>query len=139
MQKEFFVILDYFLPFDPPINLKNQNFEKIRKTTGNIITLHLCTINDDHDVWFLRYKARQTECFVILVYFLPLYPLTTQKIKILKKWKKLLEISWFYISASRIMIICHTVPEIWRVTDVIFIFHFGLFFAFLSSFYTSVP
>ena len=24
------------------------------------------------------------------------------------------------------MIICYTVPEIWRVTDVIVIFHFGL-------------
>ena len=27
------------------------------------------------------------------------------------------------------MIICNTVPEIWRVIDVIAIFHFGLFFA----------
>ena len=26
------------------------------------------------------------------------------------------------------MIKCFTVPEIWRVTDVIVIFHFGLFF-----------
>ena len=30
------------------------------------------------------------------------------------------------------MIICYTVPDIWRVTDVIVIFHFGLFFAFLQ-------
>ena len=29
------------------------------------------------------------------------------------------------------MIICYTAPEIWRVTDVIVIFHFGLFFALL--------
>ena len=29
------------------------------------------------------------------------------------------------------MIICYTVPEIWCVTDVIFIFHFGLFYAVL--------
>ena len=28
------------------------------------------------------------------------------------------------------MIICYTVPEIWRVTDVIVIFHFGLFLHF---------
>ena len=27
------------------------------------------------------------------------------------------------------MIICYTVPEIWRVTNVIVIFHFELFFA----------
>ena len=85
LQKEFFFILDYFLPFDPPINLKNQNFEKMRKTPGNIIALHLRTTNDDHDVWFLRYKAWQTECFVILDYFLPFSPLTIQKIKILHK------------------------------------------------------
>ena len=30
------------------------------------------------------------------------------------------------------MIICFTVPEIWPVTDVIVIFHFGLFFALLQ-------
>ena len=30
------------------------------------------------------------------------------------------------------MIICYTVPEIWHVTDVIVIFHFGLFFALLT-------
>ena len=29
------------------------------------------------------------------------------------------------------MIICYTVPEIWRVTHVIFIFHLGLFFSLL--------
>ena len=29
------------------------------------------------------------------------------------------------------MIICFTIPEIWRMTDVIVIFHFGLFFAVL--------
>ena len=31
------------------------------------------------------------------------------------------------------MIICYTVPEIWRVTGVIVIFHFGLFFALLPN------
>ena len=38
-------------------------------------------------------------------------------------------ISLFYTSAPKIMIICYTVPEMWHVTHVIFIFHFGLFFA----------
>ena len=36
-----------FLPFYPPNNLKNQNFEKWKKY-GDIITLHLRTTNDDH-------------------------------------------------------------------------------------------
>ena len=39
--------------------------------------------------------------------------------------------SSFYTSAPKIMIICNTVPEIWHMTDVIVIFHFGLFFALL--------
>ena len=29
------------------------------------------------------------------------------------------------------MFICYTTPEIWRVTDVVVILHFGLFFALL--------
>ena len=70
-----------------------------------------------------------------------------------------MEISSFYISVPEIMIIRYAVPEIWCVTDLIVIFHFGLFFALatsltahkikiskqwkkhleISSFYTSVP
>ena len=45
---EFFVILDHFLHFYPPNNPKNQNFEKMKKTPGDIIILHMCTINDNH-------------------------------------------------------------------------------------------
>ena len=51
--------------------------------------------------------------------------------KISKKWNKWLEISSIYISATKLVIICYTVPEIRWVTDVIAIFHFGLFFALL--------
>ena len=62
-------------------------------------------------------------------YFLPFYlPITAWKIKILQKFKKRLEISSFYNSAPKIMIICYTVPEIWGMPDVILIFHLGLFF-----------
>ena len=44
-----FVILGHFLPFDPPKNPKNQNFEKIeKKRPRDIIMLHLCIINDNH-------------------------------------------------------------------------------------------
>ena len=54
-------------------------------------------------------------------------PLAAQKVKILKKWKNDLEISSFYNSVPKIMIICCIVPEIWRVANVI-IFHLGPFF-----------
>ena len=63
--------------------------------------------------------------------FCPFTPLTAQKIKILKKWKKHLEISSFYIHVPKIMIRWCTVPEIWCMIDVIVISHFGLFFALL--------
>ena len=42
---EFFVIFDCFLPFYPPDNPKNQNFEKMKKTPGAIIILHTCNVN----------------------------------------------------------------------------------------------
>ena len=61
--------------------------------------------------------------------FCPFTPLTAQKVKIFKKMKKPLEISSFYTSAPKIMIIGYTVPEIWHMTDVI-IFHFGYFLPF---------
>ena len=37
-----------FLPFYHPNNPKNQNSEKMKKTPGDIIILHMCTINDNH-------------------------------------------------------------------------------------------
>ena len=39
--------------------------------------------------------------------------------------------SSFYTSIPKIMIIWFTVPKIWRVTDLIVIFNFGLFFGLL--------
>ena len=50
-QTEVFVILDSFLPFYPSNNLKNQNFEKMKKTPRDIIILHMCTINDNHMIY----------------------------------------------------------------------------------------
>ena len=89
---EFFVI---FVPFDPPNKPKKQNFEKIKKWPGDIIILHLSTRHDNHDVWFLRYRAWQTIFLSFWAIFWP-YTFLTQKIKILKKWKKLLKILSFY-------------------------------------------
>ena len=43
--------------------------------------------------------------------------------------KKLLDISSFYTGVPKLTIICYTVSEIWHVTNVVVIFHFGLFFA----------
>ena len=65
--------------------------------------------------------------------FLPFYSPNSPKNQNFKKniLKKRLEISSLYTNVPKIMIICYTVPEIWCMTDVIVIFHFGLFFALL--------
>ena len=104
-QIDFFVILNHFLPFNPPNNPKYQNFEKLKKHLEILSFYTYVHKLQSYDVWFLRYQAQRTECFVILDNFLPIYPLDTQKIKILKKWKKCLEIL-FYTSVPKIMIIC---------------------------------
>ena len=41
----FWTIFCHFLPTNNP---KNQNFEKMKKTTRHIIILHTCTINHNH-------------------------------------------------------------------------------------------
>ena len=37
-----------FFALLPPKNLKNQTFEKMKKTHRDIIILHMFTINDNH-------------------------------------------------------------------------------------------
>ena len=152
---EFFVILDCFLPFYRTNNPKNQNFEKLKKTPGDII-LHMSTINYNHMMYGSWDIGRDRQIFVILEHFLPIYPLKTQRIKILKKWKKRLEILSFYTSVLTIIIMCYTVPEIWHVTDVIVFLILDYFLPFypincsknenfkkihleILSFYTCVP
>ena len=86
--REFIVILDHFLPFYPPNKPKNQNFEKMKKLSGDIIILHRHTINYNHMMygsWDMEYDR---QFFVILDRFLSFYPPTSPKINILKKWKK---------------------------------------------------
>ena len=63
-------------------------------------------------------------------FFCPFTPPTTQKNKILKKWKICLKISSFYISVPKITFICYIVPETCCMTDKIVIFHFGYFLLF---------
>ena len=89
-QTKFFVILDCFLPFYPPNNPKNQNFEKMKKPPGDIIILHMCTINDNH----MMYGSWDMECvidriFVILDHFLPFYPTNNPKNQNFEKMKKM--------------------------------------------------
>ena len=48
MDKIFLSFWIIFWPFLPTNNLKNQNFEKMKKPPGDIIILCKCNINDNH-------------------------------------------------------------------------------------------
>ena len=130
------IVISYFgLSFVllPPNSPKTQNFEKMKKTPGDIIILHMGTKNYDQ-MMYASWDMVPDGCnyFSFLAIFYLFTPLTAWKIKILKKWKKCLEIS-FYICVPRIMIWWCMVLEICCLTYVIVISHFGLFFALLPN------
>ena len=122
----FFVILDRFLPFYPPMAQKIKILKKWKKPWRYYHFTHVYHKLQSYDVWFLRYWAQhrifchfgpffcpftrqtwQTKFLVILNCFLPFYPPNNPKNQILKNWKNLLEITSFYISIPKIMIICY--------------------------------
>ena len=95
----FLVIFGHFLPlFSPlPNNPENQNFEKMKKASGDVIILNLCNKKHNH----MMYAYSDMECDDIIfcyfrLFFCSFTPLLTPKIKIWKKCKKHLEILSFY-------------------------------------------
>ena len=95
-QTEFFVVLGLFFPFYPTNNLEKSKFGKNEKDTSRYFWFTLVHHKwQSYDAWFLRHRAQQTECLVILGYFLPFYFPNNPKNQNLK-WKKHLEISSFY-------------------------------------------
>ena len=124
-RQKFLSSWNILCPFTPLThNPKNQTLKKMKKTPGDIIILHSkCTINDNHMMygfWDMKHD-RQNFWLFWTVFCTFTLPLTNQKIKILKNWKKkkkkkkCLEISSLHSSLPKIMIICYTVPEIWRL------------------------
>ena len=95
------VILGHFLPFHSPKNQKDQHFEKMEKLLEVSwfyrcvpkITIIRCNVPE---IW--------SETDRIFCHFGPFFalknPLIISKIKILKKWKKCLEILSFHTCAS---------------------------------------
>ena len=117
----YFSFWAIFCPFSPPlppispvttqkIKIKkkwNKHLEKSSFYTSEPKIMIICyTVLE---VWHVL--------FFILVYFLPFYPLTVQKIKISKKRKEHLKISSLYLCVPKIIIRWCMVPEIWCITD----------------------
>ena len=124
----FFALL---LPYGPK---KSKILKNWKKLPGDIIILQKCTKNHDHMLYCsVDIAHNRFNCyFSFQAFFLPLYLPNSPKNQNLEKWKKILEISPFYNSVSKIMVICYTVPEILCVADVIL--YFGPFFALLPPF-----
>ena len=79
--------MGYFLPFYPPDIQKNQNFEKIKKTPGDIIILYMCTKNYDqimYGSWDMVWDRRNCY-FSFWAIFCPFTLLTAKKKS--KFWK----------------------------------------------------
>ena len=75
---QFFALL-----FPLPNNPKNQNFEKMKKTTGDIIILHKSAIYDNHMIygsWNMRYNRHNFLSSWAI--FCPFTPIIARKMKI---------------------------------------------------------
>ena len=112
--------MGYFLLFYPLTAQKIKILKKWKKSHGDIIILHSFTKNYDH-MLYCSWDMAHGRCncyFSFWAVFCPLTPLTAQKVKISKKWKKHLDISSFYTSVPKIMIRWCMVPEIWCTMDI---------------------
>ena len=119
-----------FGSFTPLTTQDIKILKTFKKTPGDIMILHMCTINYNHVMygsWDTKHDKMNSCHFG--QYFAHLPP-KNPKNQNFEKMKKSLEILSFYTSVPKFRIY-YTVPEIWHLTDVTVIFHFGLFFALL--------
>ena len=96
------------LPYRP----RESKFWKNEKHTWRYYHFtHVYHKWQSYDIWLLRYEAWQHNFLSFWTVFCPFALLTIRKIKILKNWKKKhMEISSFYTSVPKIMIISYNVP-----------------------------
>ena len=131
--KFFLLFWANFCPFTP---LATQKIKILKKKNHLKILSFYTSGTKNHDYmlycsWDMAHD-RSIFLFSFSAIFCPSTPLTAQTMKISKKKKKKgLEITSFYTRVPKIMIICYTVPKIRHKTNVIVVFHFGLFFALL--------
>ena len=124
----FFVILGHFLPFYLPLTARKMKIsrkrEKLKKKKWrkhleiSSFYAHVPKIMIICSTVPEIYVCDKCNCyFFFWAIFCPFTSLTAQKMKISKKWKKLLEISSLYMCVPKIMIRWCTVPEIWCVMN----------------------
>ena len=89
-QTEIFIILGhFFFPFSPLTTWKIKILT-LKNIPGDIIILHICTINDNHMMygsWGME-RTNRHNFLSFWTVFCPFTPLWTQKIKIFKNMEK---------------------------------------------------
>ena len=97
-QTEFFVMLSHFLSFDPLNNPKNQNLEKIKKKTLEILSFYTCAPQMTI-IWCMVPQTLSATDRIFChfgLFFCPFTLLAAQKIKMSKKKKKNEKNTWRY-------------------------------------------
>ena len=107
----------FFAPLTTRKNLKNQSFEKMTKTPGDIIFYKRNHMQ--HCSWEMM--CDRCNLYFHFGLFLPFYATDSPQKKQNKKYKKIiinpLEISSFYTCIQKIMITICMVPEMWCTAD----------------------
>ena len=137
MRQTFSKCCAIFCTFSPLTTWKIKIL-KLKKIPGHII-LHICTINDNHDICFLRYGTWSTKLFVILDHFLHFYCPNNPKNQ---KFGRMRKPSQDIITLNKCTINNnHIMYGSWDMDPVMgrFFCHFGLFFALLSPPYPHNP
>ena len=102
----YFSFWAIFCPFTAITAWKIKILKKWKKAPGDIIILHMRPKNYDQMMYGSWDMVRDGwNFFSVWAIFCPFIAITAWKIKILKTWKKHLEISSFYICVPEIMIV----------------------------------
>ena len=113
--------------------------KKKKKNAGDIIILHLCTKSHNH----MKYSSWDAELDIMFLSFwavfchpLPPPPLppSNPENQIFEKMKKVLDMSSFFIFATKHTIIWCMLTQIWSATDIFF-HHFRSFFTLLPHYW----
>ena len=87
-RQNFLSLWTIFCPFTTLTTQKIKILKKWKNIPVDIVILHMCTVNENHMMYVSwDMKCGRYKFFSFWTIFCPFIPITTQKIKILKKWK----------------------------------------------------
>ena len=131
VRQNFLSFLAIFRPFTPLTIKKIKILKKWNKTSGDIIILHMCTINEDIWCMFPEIWRDRHNFLSFWTICCPFTHLPTHKIKLFRKRQKCLEILMFYAFSINYN---HMICSSWDMEqDRQSFCHFSPFLAFLPT------